>query len=78
MSKHGMKSGRNHNIRYKEEKADPILVVTFQQQVTIYSTGFQLTQSDGKAIMHVFITASLYSFPVLEQDNFISSLHCYK
>ena len=44
-------------------------VVTFQQQVTILSTGFELTQSDGKVIMHVFITASVYLFPVLEWNN---------
>ena len=61
--------GRNHNIRDKQEKADPILVVTFQQQVTIYSTEFQLTQSDGNAVMHVLITASVYPLLVLEWDN---------
>ena len=34
-SKHGKKSGRNYNIRHKEEETDNILVVKFQQQVTI-------------------------------------------
>ena len=56
---------KNHNMRHKEEEANPILVVTFQQQVTrvtIESAGFQLTQSDGKDNRHV-------SFMVLEWDN---------
>ena len=31
--------------------------------------GLQLTQSDGKANMHLFIIASVLPFPVLEWDN---------
>ena len=65
----------DHKTRDKEGNTDPILVVTFsQQQVTIQMTVLQLTQIDGKAAMHVFITFSVLPFPcskslwVLERD----------
>jgi len=55
---------RNYKIRDREGKTDPILVVTFfQQQVTIHAMVLQLTQSDGNAVMHFFITASVLPFP---------------
>ena len=66
---------KNHRIRDKEGKTDPKLVATFLQlQGKIQTMILQLTQSDGKAIMHVFITASVLPFPcpksrwVLEWD----------
>ena len=61
------KGEKSENIiknKDKKVKTDRILVVTFfQQQATIQTIVLQLTQNDGKAIMHVFITASLLSFP---------------
>ena len=63
-SGHGKKRVRDHKTRDEEGNTDPILVVTFfQQQVTIQMMVLQLTQIDGKAIMHVFITASVLPFP---------------
>jgi len=54
----------DHKTSDKQEDTDPKLVVTFfQQQGTVQMTVWQLTQSDGKTAMHVFITFSVLPFP---------------
>jgi len=64
MSGHRKKRVRDHKIRDKEGKIHPKLVVGFfQYQVTIQMMVLQLTKSDGKDIMHVFIIASVLPSP---------------
>jgi len=62
-SGHKRKSVRNHTRGANGGRTDRILVLTvFQHKVTIQTMVLQPTQSDGKATIQVFITASVLPF----------------
>ena len=63
-SGHRKKRVSDHKTSDKQGDTDMILVTTFfQQQVTVQMMVWQLTQNDGKAAVHVFITFSVLTFP---------------